>query len=158
MNSPVILLRTAALATASTIAFAASSCTQYQAQGAGLGALGGAAVGAIVGDDSSDVITGAVIGAAAGAGAAALAENQHQTGSGHPTAPPPAKPRKTSNYPLATPHPTNPDLVISPYRPHNVIDVKGFRTGQLARDPSTAPIDPATGKSDLAQAKIFELP
>lgn len=70
----------------------------------------------------------------------------------------PQKPAKTSDYPLATPIQGTRDQVISPYKPYNVIEVKGFRTGQLARDPSTAPIDPATGKPDLNQAKIFEIP
>ena len=73
-------------------------------------------------------------------------------------APKPAKPKKTSNYPLATPIEGKPGQVISPFKPHNVIDVRGYRTGQLARDPSTAPIDPTTGKADINQAKIFEIP
>ncbi len=34
----------------------------------------------------------------------------------------------------------NPDRVISPYLPYNVIDVEGFRSGQLARDPSNGKI------------------
>jgi hypothetical protein len=38
-----------------------------------------------------------------------------------------------------------------------VIDVKGFRPGQLARDPSTAPVG-ADGKPDISKAKIFEIP
>ena len=32
------------------------------------------------------------------------------------------------------------DRVISPYSPYNVIDVKGFRSGQLAKDPSNGKI------------------
>ena len=32
------------------------------------------------------------------------------------------------------------------------------RGGQLARDPSTAPIDKETGKPDIEKAKIFEIP
>jgi len=34
----------------------------------------------------------------------------------------------------------NPNEVISPYEPFNVIDVEGFRSGQLARDPSNQKI------------------
>ena len=77
---------------------------------------------------------------------------------GNQPAPPPAKRKQTTDYPLATPHPTEKNRVISPFKPHNVIDVKGLRSGQLAWDPSTAPIDPSTGKLDLSQAKIFEIP
>ena len=29
----------------------------------------------------------------------------------------------------------NPDEVISPYEPYDIINVEGFRSGQLARDP-----------------------
>lgn len=34
----------------------------------------------------------------------------------------------------------NPNQVISPYAPYNVIDVEGFRSGQLAKDPSNGKI------------------
>lgn len=126
-----------------------------------MGALGGGALGALFGDDSDDVVRGAAIGAAAGAGAAALKENAerrsgaYNTGGDQPA--PPAPRKKTSNYPLATPIAGTRDQVVSPYKPHNVIDVKGFRSGQLARDPSTAPVGP-DGKPDINQAKIFEIP
>ncbi len=146
-----------------TVAIGSSSCTQYQQQGAAVGALGGAAVGALAGDGSGDVVRGAAIGAAAGTGAAALKEESdrragyYNTGGDQP-APKPAKPKKTSKYPLATPIEGKAGQVISPFKPHNVIDVRGYRTGQLARDPSTAPIDPTTGKADINQAKIFEIP
>jgi hypothetical protein len=79
------------------------------------------------------------------------------TGSDQP-APAPAKPQQRSDYPLATRIEGKKSQVISPYKPHNIIDVKGFRSGQLARDPSTAPIDPTSGKPDMSQSKIFELP
>ncbi len=42
-------------------------------------------------------------------------------------------------YPLAR-RTANPDQVISPYEPFNVIDVTGFSSGQLARDPSNKKI------------------
>ncbi len=42
-------------------------------------------------------------------------------------------------YPTAKPT-SNPDRVISPYEPFNVIDVSGFHSGQLARDPSNRKI------------------
>ena len=48
---------------------------------------------------------------------------------------PPQAPLPPGTYPTA--QKTNqPNQVISPYPPHNVIDVEGFRAGQLARDPS----------------------
>jgi hypothetical protein len=34
----------------------------------------------------------------------------------------------------------NPNRVLSPYAPYNVIDVEGFRSGQLAKDPSNGKI------------------
>lgn len=132
------------LAVAGAAALTMTSCTQYQQQGAAVGALGGAAIGAIAGDGSDDVVRGAAIGAAAGAGAAALKEEHDRRqdpyapndpyGSPEPLpAPEPAAP--ASKYPTAT-RSDNPNLVISPYKPHNVIDVTGFKSGQLAKDPS----------------------
>lgn len=38
-------------------------------------------------------------------------------------------------YPVAE-RTANPNQVISPYAPYNVIDITGFNSGQLARDPS----------------------
>jgi hypothetical protein len=49
--------------------------------------------------------------------------------------PPPPQPTRPGEYPTAT-RTANPNEVISPYEPYNVIDVEGFRSGQLARDPS----------------------
>jgi hypothetical protein len=43
-------------------------------------------------------------------------------------------PTATGGYPTAQPT-ANPDQVLSPYEPYNVIDVAGFKSGQLARDP-----------------------
>lgn len=77
-----------------------------------------------------------------------------------PAALQPAVPRKRAkgDYPIATPIQGRSGQVISPFKPHNVIDVRGINSGQYARDPSTAPIDPDTGKPDLTKAKIFEVP
>lgn len=140
-----------------------NSCTPYQQQGAGIGALGGAAVGALAGDDRGDVAAGAVIGAALGTGIAASQENARRR-----NMPPPdqdyyrgngseyrdgyredyrddryeERPRQTQreDYPYAE-RTSNPNRVISPYGPkYNVIDVTGFRSGQLAKDPSNGKI------------------
>lgn len=48
---------------------------------------------------------------------------------------PPPEPTRPGEYPVARPT-DKPNEVISPFPPHNVIDVEGFRSGQLARDPS----------------------
>ncbi|WP_129589808.1 hypothetical protein [Rubritalea profundi] len=61
------------------------------------------------------------------------------------------------NYPAAYQYKTSTTQVISPYRPHNVIDVKGMRPGHLARDTSTAKRDKA-GKPIISTAKIFRIP
>ena len=52
---------------------------------------------------------------------------------------PPADPVQPGDYPVATPT-ANPNEVISPFPPYNLIDVEGFRSGQLARDPSNKQI------------------
>ncbi len=61
-------------------------------------------------------------------------------GENTPTQPePPPPPTATGGYPTAT-RTANPDQVLSPYEPYNVIDVAGFKSGQLARDPSNRKI------------------
>ena len=49
------------------------------------------------------------------------------------------QPTRPGEYPVARPT-ANPNEVISPYAPYNVIDVEGFHSGQLARDPSNQQI------------------
>jgi hypothetical protein len=49
--------------------------------------------------------------------------------------PPPPQPTRPGDYPTAR-KTANPNEVISPYDPYNLIDVEGFTSGQLARDPS----------------------
>ncbi|MES2921057.1 MAG: hypothetical protein V4819_05905 [Verrucomicrobiota bacterium] len=56
-----------------------------------------------------------------------------------PTPPPPPPPTATGGYPTAT-RTENPDQVLSPYEPYNVIDVAGFASGKLVRDPSNQKI------------------
>ena len=55
--------------------------------------------------------------------------------------PQPQQPRPPTRdqYPTAE-RTDNPDRVLSPYSPYNVIDVAGFRSGQLAKDPSNGKI------------------
>ena len=56
-----------------------------------------------------------------------------------PVPPPSTTPSSNGNYPLAT-RTNNPNQVISPYEPFEHIDITGFRSGQLARDPSNKKI------------------
>ena len=50
------------------------------------------------------------------------------------------------------------NMVVSPYRPYNIIDVKGYRSGDIVGDPSTAKVNPATGKLDTNTSKHFRIP
>ena len=137
MTPTVKTLRTTFILGALATALTFTSCTPYQQQGAAVGGLGGLAVGAIAGDDTEDALAGAAIGAAVGAGAAALKEESDRKknyNASREQAPPPP-PASSGDYPKAT-KTDNPNLVISPYKPHNVIDVRGFSGGQLAKDPS----------------------
>lgn len=64
-----------------------------------------------------------------------------------------------ANVPAGHPDPQGrPNMVVSPYRPYNVIDVKGYRSGEIVGDPSTAKVNPATGKLDASTAKYFRVP
>lgn len=59
-----------------------------------------------------------------------------------PSQPDPAASGVPGDYPTARPT-TNPNEVLSPYEPYNVIDISGpprFKSGQLARDPSNQKI------------------
>lgn len=56
-----------------------------------------------------------------------------------PTQIEPAAPTATGGYPTAQ-RTDNPEQVLSPYGPFNVIDITGFKSGQLARDPSNQKI------------------
>lgn len=92
--------------------------------------MAGAAAGAMVGMMTGrrhDVLSKAMIGAGIGAAAGAILKARHyrETG-GAPNG---------GAYPTASPT-TDPNLVYSPYGGH-VVDVAGFRSGELAIDPKT---------------------
>ncbi|MEM7397148.1 MAG: glycine zipper 2TM domain-containing protein [Verrucomicrobiota bacterium] len=116
-------------------------------------ALAGAAVGGLIGSaaghDRKDVLAGAAIGAASGLILGSVAKDQAQVYqprynrgySGYPhgqdrynaprqVTPPPQE------YPTAYPTQT-PGHVQSPHAPNNVIDVKGYRRGEVVLDPTT---------------------
>ena len=64
-----------------------------------------------------------------------------------------------TSAPLAKPTPDGAkNIVISPYSPYNLIDVTGYSSGEIVGDPSTATVNPSTGKLDLSTAKHFRLP
>ncbi|MBB5350460.1 hypothetical protein HNR46_000684 [Haloferula luteola] len=140
------------------VALSLASCTTYQQSGAVMGAVAGGLAGAAFGDDHQDVIAGAAVGAGLGAGAAAISENQRrqrdydrygipapENGSGEAYAPQQSPPSQSapaptpSSYPTANPSGT-PGQVVSPYPPYKKIDVTGFSSGQLAKDPTSGKI------------------
>jgi len=62
-------------------------------------------------------------------------DRQQQPDRPSDTAPEVVRPPTRGQYPVAE-RTANPNHVISPYSPYNVINVEGFRSGQLAKDPS----------------------
>jgi hypothetical protein len=56
-----------------------------------------------------------------------------------PASPEPSAAPAKREYPVAE-RTNNPNQVLSPYAPYNVIDVAGFKSGQLAKDPSNGKI------------------
>ena len=63
------------------------------------------------------------------------------------------------NVPIARPLPNGgqKNKVISPYKPYNVIDVKGYKSGDIVGDPSTGTLDDK-GKLIPNTAKHFRIP
>jgi hypothetical protein len=49
-------------------------------------------------------------------------------------------------------------MVVSPFRPYNIIDVKGYRSGDIVGAPSTAKVNATTGKLDTNTSKRFRIP
>lgn len=120
-------------------ALAFVSCTPTQQQYGLGGAAAGAAAGALIGGEGKDILKGAVLGGAGGVGYGAYKDNQQKKGNTPPTPPPSTAPTTSGNYPKAFTSDT-PGVVISPYKPHNKVNVSGFKPGQLAQDPTTKKI------------------
>lgn len=120
----------AAISGLALCALALNSCDTYAGQGAGYGAAAGAIIGGATTGKVRGAAVGAAIGAASGAiiGAAISEEEAARYG------PPPP-----GGYPVARWSGT-PGLVISPYPPHNLVDVRGIPPGARVRDPSTGGI------------------
>jgi hypothetical protein len=91
------------------------------------------------------------------AGVAALLSSCSPTSSSN-TVPAPEV-AELSKIPVGRPDPKgNPKMIISPYRPYNLIDITGSRSGQIVGDPSTAKKDPKTGKIIESTSKYFRIP
>lgn len=72
-------------------------------------------------------------------------ESLTPAGAQNDVAPPTLSPPTSSDPPMIDGYPTagrtaNIDQVLSPFEPFNVIDVSGFKSGQLVRDPSNKKI------------------
>lgn len=106
---------------------ALASCDTPTGAGAGYGA----AAGAIIGGAATGHVRGAAIGAASGAAAGALIGHAIQEDQAYSYGPPPR-----GGYPWAERTGTY-GLVISPYPPNRLVDVRGIPRGALVRDPST---------------------
>jgi predicted small secreted protein len=100
----------------------------------GAGAAYGAATGAIIGAAATGHARGAAIGAASGAAAGALIGHAIQEDQAARYDPVPE-----GGYPWAERSET-PGLVVSPYYPHRLVDVRGIPHGALVRDPSSGGI------------------
>ena len=100
----------------------------------GQGAAAGAGAGAIIGGLASGGRRGALIGAAAGAATGALIGRAIQEERAREYGPVPE-----GGYPVAR-WSESPGLVVSPYPPHRLVDVRGIPHGALVRDPSSGGI------------------
>lgn len=121
----------AVIGAATLSALALTSCETAT----GTGALVGAATGAAIGGSSyrhsgERALAGAAIGAGAGALIGAAIDEQRAREYG----PPPG-----GGYPYAEWSGTR-GLVVSPYPPHRLVDVRGIPRGALVRDPASGGI------------------
>jgi hypothetical protein len=98
----------------------------------GTGAAAGAGAGAIIGNIAGHGGTrSTLIGAAAGAATGALIGHAIQKDREERLGPPPE-----GGYPVAE-WSGQPGIVISPYPPNRLVDVRGIPHGALVKDPST---------------------
>ena len=117
----------AAVTAVTLLASFMTSCDSPTGAGAGYGA----AAGAIIGAAATGNVRGAAIGAAAGAATGALVGHAIQEDRAREYGPPPQ-----GGYPIARWSGT-PGLVISPYPPNRLVDVRGIPRGALVRDPAS---------------------
>ncbi len=119
------------LAGIGALALASTSCQPNAQTGAATGAAIGAGIGALAGNSGGDVLRGAAIGAGVGAAAGAIAKaKRYRHAGGDP---------RVGSYPTASP--TNRrDIVRSPYPPRELVNVQGFRSGDLVIDPTSGQV------------------
>ncbi len=104
------------------------SCDTPTGTGAAAGAGAGAIIGNIAGHGGAQ---STLIGAAAGAAAGALIGHAIQEDHARQYGPEPE-----GGYPVAE-WSGQPGLVVSPYPPHRLVDVRGIPRGALVRDPAS---------------------
>lgn len=127
MQTMLLMQRAVTILAALPLLLGNTGCETNAATGAAVGAAVGAGIGALTGDEA---LGGALIGAAAGAVVGhVIKAKRYREGAGQPGP-------GGAAYPTGTPT-SNPGYVKSPYAPYNVIDVNGFRSGELAIDPTT---------------------
>ena len=67
--------------------------------------------------------------------------------------------KKHKKVPTGYPDPQGrANMVVSPYRPYNSIDITGYGSGDIVGDRSTAIVNPATGRVELSTSKYFRIP
>lgn len=67
--------------------------------------------------------------------------------------------KKYRKIPIGHPDPRGRNnMVVSPFRPYNIIDISGYRSGDIVGDPSTAKVNPTTGRRDSNTVKHFRIP
>jgi len=112
---------------AAMASLALSACDSPVGAAAGYGAASGAILGAAIGGRPQTAAMGAAAGAGLGALVGAIVQDSQRYR--YYQDPPPG------GYPMA--HPSGqPGFVISPYYPHNLIDVRGIPRGAMVIDPS----------------------
>jgi hypothetical protein len=119
----------AVLCGASLLTLSFSGC-ETPGQGAGTGAITGAIIGGIAGNNVRGAAIGAGAGALAGAVLGKIAQDERRAGyvEGYYAERP--------VYRVATPS-RYCGYVISPYRPHALVDVRGIRPGARVVDPAS---------------------
>ena len=125
----------AVIAGTALVATSFSGC-ETQGQSVGLGALTGAVVGGATHNNVRGAAVGAGIGALAGAvlGQAVQDQRQQAYAQGRADAGYAAYPAPVESYRVARPS-SYYGYVVSPYRPHALVDVRGIPSGRRVMDP-----------------------
>lgn len=127
------LLPIAVISGVAVVTMSFSGCETATGQGAGTGAVAGAIIGGIAGNNVRSAAIGAGAGALAGAVVGKMvADERRDAAVGGPVA-------YGEAYRWARPA-RYPGYVISPYRPHAMVDVRGIRPGARVVDPVSGQI------------------